>query len=886
MAANVKHAVMPASAPPVHAPSPVNARQRRAEENPFLRLQRAIGNQAVQRSLHAGRLGPTLQRKCASCEEEEHKKMQTKLAIHAPGDVYEQEADRVADAVVSGGIQHALKPSGVSSGMQRCSCAAGGHQCEQCKAKTALQEQQGQASDESGASSAPPAVSEALRSSGEALQRSVRENMEGRFGGHDFSGVRVHTDARAADSARSVNALAYTVGKHVVFGSGQYAPSTRSGQHLLAHELTHVLQQSGSGATRQNKLAIGAENDPAEHEADRIANTVLSENTRNAVRTTASAGPVLRRQRAQSPPYTTAQTRDERRNSPPIRNADGSTVVVTRSFWSCPCARVPVTRQGAFYNPAQQNLTIAYRRCHGDVTFDAYLQTANAFTQGQAPPQGDVRIGINVNVVGREQGGVIRVEGVGENTGSGPGVGGHAQLLYERGQWRIQLESNFLHRFQGANPNDLQVSLSTRYGDFHASVTGTDLLNVTRGIQATGCFGPEGSVNICVVGTLSNVGTTNTPGISGVLQIPLDPGQVDQYDCHTCVCPAPVKKFECAITPPPTRPATPAEPTPQTHDYRIYFQYDTTNDSEEAALASLSQHNVSAIAGYLARGLHIDRIVAFASPEGSEPDHNVRLSQRRADAIVDRIHQELIAQNHGNIVVPNVPAGQGELAGHLPGRGFGRNLIDAVHANGFQSVEQVQAILTGREILRPELRGQFLGLFRGLTADERLQFFGLEPDSPSARAGQEAIDQFMRSSPSASRPWDRVFRFLRYAHVTVSGTEIVANPNQEAAHPTSSPAPPAPGPLSQRECDDFGHQAEAGHGFGEIAADASQPTAEDTHGRDRRCPNPPEQHDLQAGCSYDLPPDYQGTPVQAPPNAPVPVPGTLDPAPRLPQGGQ
>jgi hypothetical protein len=68
--------------------------------------------------------------------------------------------------------------------------------------------------------------------------------MESRFG-HDFGRVLVHTDARAADSARSVNALAYTVGSHIVFGEGQYAPATVSGQRLLAHELTHVAQQAG-----------------------------------------------------------------------------------------------------------------------------------------------------------------------------------------------------------------------------------------------------------------------------------------------------------------------------------------------------------------------------------------------------------------------------------------------------------------------------------------------------------------------------------------------------------------------------------------------------------------------------------------------------------------
>jgi hypothetical protein len=88
--------------------------------------------------------------------------------------------------------------------------------------------------------------------------------MEPRFG-HDFSQVKVHTNARAAESARAVNALAYTVGSHIVFGARQYAPDTFWGRALMAHEFTHVLQQNGSSAN--GPLEIGAENGASEQEA-------------------------------------------------------------------------------------------------------------------------------------------------------------------------------------------------------------------------------------------------------------------------------------------------------------------------------------------------------------------------------------------------------------------------------------------------------------------------------------------------------------------------------------------------------------------------------------------------------------------------------------------
>ncbi|HLI88385.1 MAG TPA: DUF4157 domain-containing protein, partial [Ktedonobacteraceae bacterium] len=88
----------------------------------------------------------------------------------------------------------------------------------------------------------PPIVHDVLNSSGQPLDVGTRAFMEPRFG-FDFSRVRVHADARAAESTQAVNALAYTVGHNVVFGTGQYAPGTNEGRRLLAHELTHVVQQ-------------------------------------------------------------------------------------------------------------------------------------------------------------------------------------------------------------------------------------------------------------------------------------------------------------------------------------------------------------------------------------------------------------------------------------------------------------------------------------------------------------------------------------------------------------------------------------------------------------------------------------------------------------------
>jgi len=130
-------------------------------------------------------------------------------------------------------------------GLQRCSCAtsSAGASCEECKSKAAELQRESTGSPATGF--APPIVHEALGSSGQPLDSATRSFMEPRFG-HDLSGVRVHTGAAAAESARAVNASAYTVRQDIVFDDGQYAPHTHTGRRLLAHELTHVMQQSAS----------------------------------------------------------------------------------------------------------------------------------------------------------------------------------------------------------------------------------------------------------------------------------------------------------------------------------------------------------------------------------------------------------------------------------------------------------------------------------------------------------------------------------------------------------------------------------------------------------------------------------------------------------------
>ena len=120
----------------------------------------------------------------------------------------------------------------------------------------------------------PAIVHEVLNSPGQPLDTDTREYMEPRFG-HDFANVRVHTDAKAADSAHAVHAHAYTVGDNMVFGPNQFAPATHQGRELLAHELAHTIQQDGSRSGHV-PTRVSESEEPVEIEAHAAAVSVAA----------------------------------------------------------------------------------------------------------------------------------------------------------------------------------------------------------------------------------------------------------------------------------------------------------------------------------------------------------------------------------------------------------------------------------------------------------------------------------------------------------------------------------------------------------------------------------------------------------------------------------
>ena len=204
-------------------------------QNDILALQLNVGNQAVGRLLQPGA---------------DHRSLiQTKLVVNQPGDRFEQEAERVAEKIlhlpdwqtlpIKADSKYTVSPYVQHSDPGRRDEAA-----NRISEVTSGQENQ----------------LKALSRSGWPLPKSTRTFMETRFG-QDFNRVRLHTGLRAAEMAQSLQARAFTIGQHVVFGANQLRPGTISGKRLLAHELAHVIQQ-GVGNGYNRPMAVQRKEDP------------------------------------------------------------------------------------------------------------------------------------------------------------------------------------------------------------------------------------------------------------------------------------------------------------------------------------------------------------------------------------------------------------------------------------------------------------------------------------------------------------------------------------------------------------------------------------------------------------------------------------------------
>ncbi|MEQ8969174.1 MAG: DUF4157 domain-containing protein [Coleofasciculus sp. C1-SOL-03] len=207
--------------------------------------------------------------------------IQAKLTIGEPNDKYEQEADRVARQVVDKihsptpeTVQREemgdedevrLKSDAGSGGKQEAGVGVTGVRKSPIQRLTINRAVNSEGETQEASADLEASI-QGKRGSGQPLDESVREPMEGAFGA-DFSGVRVHTDGKSDELNQAIQAKAFTTGEDVFFRQGAYEPGSKGGQELLAHELTHVVQQSGGAVQRNGGVPVN-DDESLEQEAD------------------------------------------------------------------------------------------------------------------------------------------------------------------------------------------------------------------------------------------------------------------------------------------------------------------------------------------------------------------------------------------------------------------------------------------------------------------------------------------------------------------------------------------------------------------------------------------------------------------------------------------
>jgi hypothetical protein len=666
-------------------------------------------------SFTANNTAAKVQRKCQHCDEEE--KLQRKSEAGA----------KEGNAVLTDLFSVSNAPTKVQ------------RKCQHCE-----QEEKLQRKNEAGATEAnvaPSIINEVTSSGGQPLDAGARSFFEPRFG-RDFSQVRVHTDNHAAESAKAVQAHAYTVGNHVVFGSNQFDTASAGGRRLLAHELTHTIQQAPTfNRVIQPKLTIGAVNTPAENEAESGAEQVTTGATIQPI-TQINTIPTVSRQANDAPGATSEKNFDspqKRGGQPraafvdaPSEGDDQVQVAVTRYLCNCKLSNFTEKHASGNIFP-KPGFSLEF--CNG--RFSAHLTgkiEPQTITTGTGTLSGEINIAPGSSGIGVK----IGTDGKVSNEGTEPTVTGTGSVNVGK-------------------PGGLQVG--TQVDIEHGLNTGKNKIGVQGGLNNV--FGKGTTLGVKVDDV------TGTPNYSLVFQGTIGK-EVDKKTCRQCRCPS----VYCCI-----KDVKPRKyEVPHVYDVeekaplRYYFSLDTDRDTNEPTLKAQSRLVPDDVSKRVKDGAKIGSIVGYASPEDNRdrPVPNEQLSLSRAKKLRD-----LLASKLGSGVTLPEPQAGGELLGRtstiLPGSG----LSDAITDSGFKGPEEFSDFLIGSDIPNQQLSDQFLALLNHEKLQDpaaRLSLFGIDSSSPAAPKLLAAINTFIASKGRGARPWEHVFSFLRFATVQLVTT--------------------------------------------------------------------------------------------------------------------
>ena len=665
-----------------------------------------------------------------------------------------------------------------------CACAAGQGDCEACRKKK-LQRRATR-----GAEAPAPLDLARFEGGGTTLAPQWRRPLEPQFGA-GFDAVRIHDDAASHAAARALHAHAFTVGQHVHFAAGRFAPQTRDGLHLLAHELTHTIQQRGAPpASLARASEVDAPDAPLEREADAQADAVVAGRARR-IAPGAAAGVQARLQRDAADTVEFDRATD-----------DKSGMRIRRTLEDRPCTETPekrtTPRDKIFrWDRDADAIKLDYSLCYGSVRLTAdssidytrvveagknLLDTLRSNPAAGADLPGLANTALDSAKISAQGDVTLTVDGIlRASVGAKSTLGTAEQQIRVTGTLKVTPKgvsftiTGFVDVQRTPTLSAEQYSLNLKVGTKWFAV---DLgYKVDDKRPAGEAPSSKGTLSIGAEIPLPNIGPLKDVTVKPGLSIEPRPGEdpkvtpgvtfggkfggpdkTERVNCWRCECPPPLPRYTC--TPYGTKEVVDREH--DTQNLPLMYQFDSSTPADAAAFAS----RVEAIAAMVGKGYEVRSLRGYASPEG-KVDYNQALATRRAEHAHAELGKKLPAG------APALPAAEG--VGEL----FGES-----------------ATRPGSEAVNEALTGQLVARLAALGPEERLDLLQVDP---AARADpvqrQQALDDiqaFVDGRDAKGRRvagrarWELVFPFMRRVDVDVhlkklSHPERVPKPDQTGA---------------------------------------------------------------------------------------------------------
>ena len=670
-----------------------------------------------------------------------------------------------------------------------CACQGG---CDNCRKKRV--QRRGEGLESAHASGLPATPSDGFERGGQPLSPPLRARLEPLYR-TSFADVRIHDDAASHTAARGLNAQAFTVGQHLHFGARHYRPDSNAGLHLLAHELTHTVQQRGAATgPALASLVIDPPDTPLEREAETQADAVLAGRGTPPRAGSAGSGVQARLQRA---PAGSGAASGGTGTAEREIDATHSTQV-TREVVAVPCTRDNIRKEAVtrsskvlFWDEQAQAVKARYQVCNGKVQLDtgatldakdvsrAATDLMDRVGRDPAAANDALRDAVNSATISASGHISFSVSHSFDATLSGDSSAGaqkqtaqvKLRLLVNTASDKVQVIaeagvgvsntdiSREVERFVGAELHLGPVRIEIKYVDKSStpaggptSSQGTLSERIETDIPGTsftlGCSATQGG---------SGQPGTFTCGPGGTIGKPDKPPAVN---CYECSCPAPKTDYRCRrIVKQHTEPVQ-----TQAHDkqrIRLFYNFDSDTPDPQQDF----EPKILTIAGLSKGGYKINEVAGFASPEANR-SYNKALGARRARHALGRI----AAQPGVDTAALPQALGQGE--------------DEALGASSSRE---------GKEASDKDLVAEMSARLKAQpTEDARLELLGIDDakrKDPQLRAQVLAdIDAFIEGKDAAGKVlkqrarWEKVFPHLRRVEVEVERPKLMGEKAVDASN--------------------------------------------------------------------------------------------------------